>query len=962
MLLSVGIATAALLLSAVQAAVPLAFPRLSRSFNTTTAAQPTSTSAGLPINGNGGVTISGVVTITSASIPTSFQTAGSVAFAGVLPIATNAASSFSAVAAAASSIAAEPSPSVDEISSFRQLALAEFKLLDSLETELREIDRDSLDDDDSHKVSDSIIGLAALLAWYTDRLSDLAPALTDTALAGGIFGDLATAFAAAAAGDLLADALSDLMDDGVDPSNTDKAPGVSSTETATSTATSATASCSALSYRLSLPDEIDGFGGADFKRSIAGRVILEKRGLLVARGKRFPFFGSCSPANKPAFPGNPGPTALEQAEKNPRGGNDCETLAPGFAQIDTAAAKAKELSNFNVDHVWELKFFTDFFESFLPGRSNSHPSLNCDDFNAVFPSCILTTVANQVPGPNNAEFVAMQKDLNNMKGAMFKPGELANKKFTDHFSASTDTKIQALQAIGISVDIFNQAQVVALFDRTNQRMYSTFQGIDNRVQDNSITLSFSNFKFADAYRQFMSDRLAQASQEAWTFVQTWMSSIESDLSDLDPDDEGSQKLQKNFNGFKQSPYASQNHYSFLVNTDLVGAGGTPVQFPKRELWARDGSCPIGQSSGTLTSGQSTSVQSTATTVSTSTPSGKSTSEEASLSTATSRENSTTQKQIHAHTVTSNGMVCVLIDGSTDPHCHLLSTPTPNPAGTNVHVNSGCVTVNGSPRCASDAGHIANVYQSTYNVASDPNQPYSTALILSGFNSSDDNHLHAMATCKLQARWPANYGDIYYGADGCLYDSGSNKILDQCCSTPDINNDGPTTNPYVAPAPPDASQSSGNHDGSAICRSISKDTCLLAASRYIDDTIYHQYTSAVWPDDSGADLANDIFPIAGPVIEQLFGINFGCTVIWTCDNDGAFAQGMTGKQIKDSILNIYNLNGAKGCGSTYLDNSCHITVNGCNNCRDEGRLSTLWNPFAVANGSYADAGDGFPPKH
>ncbi|KAL5592468.1 hypothetical protein FOBRF1_013494 [Fusarium oxysporum] len=164
-----------------------------------------------------------------------------------------------------------------------------------------------------------------------------------------------------------------------------------------------------------------------------------------------------------------------------------------------------------------------------------------------------------------------------------------------------------------------------------------------------------------------------------------------------------------------------------------------------------------------------------------------------------------------------------------------------------------------------------------------------------------------------------------------------------------------------PAPPDASQSSGNHDGSAICRSISKDTCLLAASRYIDDIVYYQYTSAVWPDDGGADLASAIFPVAGPVIEQLFSINFGCTVIWTCDNDGAFAQGMTGKQIKDSMLNIYNLNGAKGCGSTYLDNSCHLTVNGCNNCRDEGRLGTLWNPFSVANGSYADAGDGFPPK-
>jgi hypothetical protein len=182
-----------------------------------------------------------------------------------------------------------------------------------------------------------------------------------------------------------------------------------------------------------------------------------------------------------------------------------------------------------------------------------------------------------------------------------------------------------------------------------------------------------------------------------------------------------------------------------------------------------------------------------------------------------------------------------------------------------------------------------------------------------------------------------------------------------CSTPDSSNSGLTTNPYIASAPPDTSQSFGDHDGSAICRSFGKDTCLAAASRYVDDIVYHQYTSAVWPDSTGADIANAIFPVAGPLIEDLFGINYGCTVIWTCDDDDAFSQGMTGKQIKDSMLNIYNLNGAKGCGSTYLENRCHVTVNGCNNCRDEGRGGTIWNPYDVYDGSYGDANDGFPPR-
>jgi hypothetical protein len=171
--------------------------------------------------------------------------------------------------------------------------------------------------------------------------------------------------------------------------------------------------------------------------------------------------------------------------------------------------------------------------------------------------------------------------------------------------------------------------------------------------------------------------------------------------------------------------------------------------------------------------------------------------------------------------------------------------------------------------------------------------------LSGFPSNHTNTIQEKATCELQARWPANYGDVYFGADGCLYDSSSNKIFDQCCGTPDPNNNGLTINPYAAPPPPAPTQTSGNHDGSSICASLVKDDFLYAARRYEDNIIYHQYTSAVWPDSSGADAANDFLPIAGPVIEEFFGINYGGTVIWECDNADAYSKGMTGKQIKDA---------------------------------------------------------------
>ncbi|KAN0082250.1 Peptidase S8/S53 domain containing protein [Elaphomyces granulatus] len=43
----------------------------------------------------------------------------------------------------------------------------------------------------------------------------------------------------------------------------------------------------------------------------------------------------------------------------------------------------------------------------------------------------------------------------------------------------------------------------------------------------------------------------------------------------------------------------------------------------------------------------------------------------------------TNPPLSASTVTSNGMVCVLVEGSTDPQCRPESTLTPNPAGTNI---------------------------------------------------------------------------------------------------------------------------------------------------------------------------------------------------------------------------------------------------------------------------------------
>lgn len=97
--------------------------------------------------------------------------------------------------------------------------------------------------------------------------------------------------------------------------------------------------------------------------------------------------------------------------------------------------------------------------------------------------------------------------------------------------------------------------------------------------------------------------------------------------------------------------------------------------------------------------------------------------------------------------------------------------------------SGCIAVNGSPRCADDS-----IYQSFYSkafcrysliqttddlldVASTPNSPISQAIIYAKFDPNNLDAGNVQPGCELAASWPSNYGDVYFHEDNCLYDSG-----------------------------------------------------------------------------------------------------------------------------------------------------------------------------------------------
>ncbi|KAJ5959353.1 uncharacterized protein N7479_006503 [Penicillium vulpinum] len=100
----------------------------------------------------------------------------------------------------------------------------------------------------------------------------------------------------------------------------------------------------------------------------------------------------------------------------------------------------------------------------------------------------------------------------------------------------------------------------------------------------------------------------------------------------------------------------------------------------------------------------------------------------------------------------------------------------NPSGTNVeimkHVNYGCINVDGETLCKSKTSSI--------NIA-DQGTDISNTTIFARFEGAVKTSYKVVPGCKLVAQWPRAYGDIYFGADNCLYDSTGTNINGQCCT-------------------------------------------------------------------------------------------------------------------------------------------------------------------------------------
>ncbi|KAF9891073.1 hypothetical protein FE257_005008 [Aspergillus nanangensis] len=101
------------------------------------------------------------------------------------------------------------------------------------------------------------------------------------------------------------------------------------------------------------------------------------------------------------------------------------------------------------------------------------------------------------------------------------------------------------------------------------------------------------------------------------------------------------------------------------------------------------------------------------------------------------------------------------------------TPEGYGASTTLRVNKGYIDVNDD---------VVTDSISIPKSGSDRNN----ATVYAQFDGSQDLPEMVVAGCELSISWPDNYGDIFWGADDCLYDSDGKQIVDeaqqgQCCS-------------------------------------------------------------------------------------------------------------------------------------------------------------------------------------
>lgn len=86
-------------------------------------------------------------------------------------------------------------------------------------------------------------------------------------------------------------------------------------------------------------------------------------------------------------------------------------------------------------------------------------------------------------------------------------------------------------------------------------------------------------------------------------------------------------------------------------------------------------------------------------------------------------------------------------------------------------------------------------------------------------------------------------------------------------------------------------------------------------------------------------------------------------MFTCDTDEAYAKGMTGQQILNAFQYLYRKDDFTVCGSVYMGNGCHLTVNACELCESSIPCEALPMEFQPPHGDvpcFYNDGSTWPP--
>ena len=145
-----------------------------------------------------------------------------------------------------------------------------------------------------------------------------------------------------------------------------------------------------------------------------------------------------------------------------------------------------------------------------------------------------------------------------------------------------------------------------------------------------------------------------------------------------------------------------------------------------------------------------------------------------------------------------------------------------------------------------------------------------------------------------------------------------------------------------------SQIASDQGSSSLCKSLGgNSTCVSAYRLYNPNYNYTRYTSYV------------------DTVDGFKGewLGWGCAAMFKCDTTEAYANGMTGQQILNAFTYLYAEDGVGVCGSIYMANRCHLTVNACDSCESSIPCDALPVQYQPPNGGvrcYYEDGTTWPP--